>query len=81
MDYKNAMKWLTSKNRATVEDASYFERLDAMMGKASGKSLETRAKSMAKALQWVRTDADKQRKLKENENNNGRISILIVPIF
>lgn len=53
-DYQNCMKWLTSKNRESVEDANYFNKLDSMLPFIPGQTHEERARDMVRALRWVK---------------------------
>ena len=58
-DFDNALAWLGSKSD-DLEDARYFKKLDTMMPKKSGQSMEDRAKEMVKALKFVRKTKGKK---------------------
>lgn len=53
-DYQNCMKWLTSKDRASVEDANYFRKLDTMLPNVPSQTNDERARDMVRALRWVK---------------------------
>jgi hypothetical protein len=53
-DYQNCMKWLTTKDRESVEDANYFNKLDSMLPIVPGQTNDERARDMVRALKWVK---------------------------
>ena len=54
LDCENALTWLKTKQAESVEDVTYFRKLDAILPKKASQTLEARAKEMAKAMKWVK---------------------------
>ena len=68
-DYKNALAWLKERNDDS-KDAKYFKKLDSMVPKTEGQTMEERASELVKALQWVRKTTD--RRNAEEEGSGSR---------
>ena len=58
-DYENALKWLTARDD-TAKEAKYFKKLDSMVPKNPGETVEERAANLVKALHWVRRTTEKK---------------------
>jgi hypothetical protein len=54
IDIEKALRWLKSGKVDTVEDIAYYKKLDSVIPRPDGQSLESRAKEMAKAMKWVK---------------------------
>jgi hypothetical protein len=53
-DAQNALRWLKKENRDKLDDATNFKKLDSMLPKKAGQTLEQRAVEMSKALKLIR---------------------------
>eukprot|EP00980_Cylindrotheca_fusiformis_P028966 scaffold22680_cov107-Cylindrotheca_fusiformis.AAC.35 len=72
-DYELAVLWLKSKDD-NLEASRYFKKLDSMVPKSDGETIEDRARNLVKALNWVKRTSERNKVQEEKHEDSKKPS-------